>query len=192
MNNITNEQWQNAQKDEIHHATSGELALWAFTAIVSQCFVVPTDYFADKTILEIGGGRYPLTGSIKTKKSVNIEPLWDKYPNEDKVWANKNKVISISTTLEELVVDKIYDEIWFFNILQHVIDPKSLLEKAKSCAKKIRVFEPINVPTDSMHLHVLTPETFTDVFPNLEYKIYNGSSIENFHSADCIYFEFNV
>jgi len=192
MNNITNGQWQNAQKGEIHFATSGKQTLWAYDAILRQLFDVEDEYFIDKTILEIGGGRTPLVGSIQTKQSINIEPLWDKYPEEDKVWSNENKVIPLGIPFEDFLMDKIYDEIWFFNILQHVVDPKGMLEKAKSCAKKIRVFEPINVPKDKLHLHVLKPETFTNVFQNLEYKIYNGGSIKDFHGANCIYFELDI
>ena len=63
-----------------------------------------------------------------------------------------------------------------------------ILRKAKSCAKVLRVFEPINWPTDKLHLHVLTEAMFHEEFPQAEIKIYKGGTTRHFHESDCIYF----
>ena len=42
-----------------------------------------------------------------------------------------------------LDIDEQVDETWFFNVVQHVLDPKEQLELAKKTSKVVRVFESI-------------------------------------------------
>ena len=50
----------------------------------------------------------------------------------------------IPSALEEWETEMTFDEVWFFNVLQHVIDPKACLEKAGKIAGVVRVFEPVD------------------------------------------------
>ncbi len=84
-----------------------------------------------------------------------------------------------------------YEEVWLLNVLQHVKSPSKILEKCRS-AKKVRFFEPINLPTDPAHPHTLTPDLFIDsLFKNKTddgwHKVYKGSSEKEFHGSDCYY-----
>ena len=92
----------------------------------------------------------------------------------------------IAAPYEHLEIDTEVDETWFFNVIQHVLDPKKQLELAKKTSKVIRVFESIGSVTDIAHPHYITPETFTEVLGDFG-KIYKGGSEEGFHGADCYY-----
>ena len=78
------------------------------------------------------------------------------------------------------------DETWFFNVVQHVIDPQEQLEIAKKTSKIIRVFESINSGIDASHPHLIAKETFTEVLGDFG-KVFQGGSEAGFHSADCYY-----
>ena len=78
----------------------------------------------------------------------------------------------------------------FFNVVQHVFDPKEQLELAKKTSKTIRVFEPIGTGTDTAHPHYITEETFTDVLGNFG-QIFNGGTEDGFFSCDCYYGTWN-
>ena len=81
----------------------------------------------------------------------------------------------IDAPYEDLDIEEKVDETWFFNVVQHVFDPKEQLELAKNSSKIVRVFESIGSVTDVAHPHFITPETFTDVLGNFG-KIYKGGS----------------
>ena len=92
----------------------------------------------------------------------------------------------IAAPYEDLEIDEQVDETWFFNVVQHVLDPKEQLQLAKKTSKVIRVFESIGSATDVAHPHFITEETFTSVLGNFG-KIYEGGSEPGFHGADCYY-----
>jgi len=48
------------------------------------------------------------------------------------------------------------DEVWIYNVLQHVDDPELVLRRARARARTLRVFEWVGVPADPKHPHVLT------------------------------------
>ncbi|MCK9558107.1 MAG: class I SAM-dependent methyltransferase [Candidatus Cloacimonetes bacterium] len=50
------------------------------------------------------------------------------------------------------------DEVWMYNCLQHVEDPLKILENCKKIGRRIRIFEWLNTPVDTYHLHTLTAE----------------------------------
>ena len=51
-------------------------------------------------------------------------------------------------------------------------DPDLQIKKGKEIAKVVRVFEPINVPTDIAHPHIFDVEFFERHFPESEVKKY--------------------
>ena len=177
--------WTAAQAKEINHAATAEVSRINYVPLLHYFGVTP-EYFADKSILEIGGGNYPICGNLPAfRHAVNIEPLWDQYHDK----SDRTEVENVPLPFEDYEPTETFDEVWFFNILQHTIDPHALLEKAKRCARLIRVFEPIDCPVDAMHLHVLTWDMFSRAFPTAELKRYKGGTIHRFHGADCCYFE---
>ena len=54
-----------------------------------------------------------------------------------------------------------YDEVWLYNVLQHVGDPAKVVANAVGRLAQggcLRLFEWINIPADDCHPHVLTPD----------------------------------
>ena len=143
-------------------------------------------------IVEVGAG--PRGSILNTKgnfkRGIVVEPLIDRWPPEIRKDYEDIGVEIIDAPYEDLDIEEKVDETWFFNVVQHVFDPKEQLELAKSSSKIVRVFESIGSVTDVAHPHFITPETFTDVLGNFG-KIYKGGSEPGFHGADCYYGTWN-
>lgn len=59
------------------------------------------------------------------------------------------------------VKPKRFDEVWIYNVLQHVHDPRQVLENVWKLAAdggRVRLFEYLDVGTDKLHLHTITRE----------------------------------
>jgi ubiquinone/menaquinone biosynthesis C-methylase UbiE len=65
-----------------------------------------------------------------------------------------------------------FDECFIYNCLQHVVDPIEILDKVTSISKRIRIAEPLNIPTDSMHLHMFTKEYFDNYFSESKFEVH--------------------
>jgi hypothetical protein len=54
-----------------------------------------------------------------------------------------------------------FDEVWVYNVLQHVQDPEKVIDNAVARIASggvLRMFEWCYIPADKCHPHVLTPE----------------------------------
>ena len=109
-----------------------------------------------KKVLDIGGG--PCSLLLKTINSplrVVIDPC--EYPS----WVEKRYIeagIEFGQfTGEEIPEDIIqkFDEVWIYNVLQHVQDPEKVIQNAKRAGKVVRIFEWIDAETNEMHPHSL-------------------------------------
>lgn len=185
---MTNEAWQNAQLKEINYANIDPENARKDVNIIF-------DYFGDreslsgKHILEVGCGTYPLSSFIDGVTITGVEPLFDNFSDEVKQYWNDKNIKVVSQAFEDFKAPrKKYDEVWFFNFLQHTPNLVECVEKAKKVAKKVRVFEPINTAIDELHFNNLTIDFFREQFPTTEIKVYTGGSQPNFHTADCVYF----
>lgn len=184
------DRWQIAQDMEFtHHQDLSRGAYDHASNIIAKYleFDYKTD-FKDKVIVEVGAGP---RGSIlltegNFKRGIIVEPLIDRWPAEIRKDYEEIGVEIISEPYENLKIDEEVDETWFFNVVQHVLDPKEQLELAKKTSKIIRVFESINWPTDTAHPHLITQETFTSVLGDFG-SIYKGETEQKFHQADCYY-----
>lgn len=145
-----------------------------------------------KKILDIGGG--PTSLLLKTRDhggSKVVDPI--KYPQwtVDR-YASHN--IKYDQKTGEEVNETGYDEVWIYNCLQHVIDPKLIIENAKKAAPVLRIFEWIDIPAHEGHPHELKEDllnewiggrgstsyiTLSDVLPTLDSKllVFNDQNI---------------
>lgn len=137
-----------------------------------------------KKILDIGGG--PTSLLLKTRDhggSKVVDPI--KYPQwtVDR-YASHN--IKYDQKPGEEINEIGYDEVWIYNCLQHVIDPKLIIENAKKAAPILRIFEWIDIPAHEGHPHELKEDllnewiggrgstgyiTLSDVLPTLDSKL---------------------
>ena len=184
------ERWQAAQTEEFsHHQDLRPEAYITATNVIAKYFGI--DYkkdFKDKVIVQVGAG--PRGSILSTagnfKRGIVVEPLIDRWPSDIRDDYEKVGIEIIAAPYEDLDIDEQVDETWFFNVVQHVFDPKEQLELAKKTSKVIRVFEPIGTGTDVAHPHYITEETFTDVLGNFG-QIFKGGTEDGFFSCDCYY-----
>jgi hypothetical protein len=136
----------------------------------------------NKSILEIGPAKISaLLYCDNYNVSYVVEPT--RYEDTEYLYEGKN-ITFIRDLYEECESPKV-DEIWLFNVLQHIVDPDLFIEKCKQNAKIIKFFEPINTPIEIHHPHSFTFEDYVKYFGE-SVKLYKGST-ETFHTADCVY-----
>jgi 2-polyprenyl-3-methyl-5-hydroxy-6-metoxy-1,4-benzoquinol methylase len=107
-----------------------------------------------KTVVDIGGGPNSLLLKAVNGKGIVIDPC--DYPKwvEDRYWmANIEHLKIPGEEIDDELLKKA-DEVWIYNVLQHVKDPELIVKKAKQ-AKVIRIFEWIDAETNEMHPHTL-------------------------------------
>ena len=190
MSRIEVDRWQSAQTAEFgHHQDLRLEAYITATNVIGKYLGINYENdFNDKVIVQVGAGP---RGSITStngnfKRGVVIEPLIDRWPADIREDYEKIGIEIVSDPYENLDIELDIDETWFFNVVQHVFDPKEQLELAKKTSKVIRIFEPIGTGTDTAHPHYITKETFTDVLGDFG-QIFKGGTEEGFFSCDCYY-----
>ena len=190
MSRIDVDRWQAAQTAEFsHHQDLRREAYSTATDVIAKYLDFNYEYdFKDKVIVQVGAG--PRGSILSTngnfKRGVVIEPLIDRWPADIREDYEKVGIEIIDEPYENLDIELDIDETWFFNVVQHVFDPKEQLELAKKTSKVIRVFEPIGTGTDTAHPHYITKETFTDVLGDFG-QIFEGGTESGFFSCDCYY-----
>ena len=190
MSRIALDRWQAAQSAEFSHHQDLRLEAYSTASnIIAKYlgFDYETD-FKDKVIVEGGAG--PRGSILNTKgnfkRGIVVEPLIDRWPPEIRKDYEDIGVEIIDAPYEDLDIDEQVDETWFFNVVQHVLDPTEQLELAKKTSKVVRVFEGLCQTTDQAHPWTVSEELFTNVFGDFG-KIFKGGTVEGFHSADCYY-----
>jgi hypothetical protein len=178
--------WQEAQKEEIlhhtHENTQDALLKWKnIYEFYFRYLDIETD-LKNKKILEIGPARISaLLYCDNYDYSYIVEPTT--YDDTDVLY--KDKKITFIKEIYEECESPIVDEIWLFNVLQHILDPDLFINKCKKNAKIIRFFEPINTPIEVHHPHSFTYDDYKKYFGE-SVKYYKGST-EIYHTADCVY-----
>jgi len=133
-------------------------------------------------IIEVGPADYPALLYLNGANNHIIEPL----PSDKLKTFCKFKHINLINSPAEDIEWPIAKEAWFFNVLQHVLDPEIIINKAKEAVDTIRYFEPIDLPTDLMHFHSFTIEDYRNYFGDA--KLYDKQpKEETFHKWCCAY-----
>ena len=89
------------------------------------------------------------------KKGKVIDPI--SYPN----WTlerYKAHNIKVEVSRGEDAKEVGWDEVWFYNCLQHTDDPGLIIKNALKAAKVLRLFEWIDIPAHEGHPHELTQQ----------------------------------
>ena len=136
-----------------------------------------------KSVLEIGPANYPLLGYCHNLGGCYvIEPM--DSPHLDRICEEKE--ITIIKEIAETAIFPEVDEIWLCNVLQHVINPNTIIEKCKQSANIIRYFEPIRTLIDPMHHWAFDLEYFISHFDKTSYYPKNMDELY-FHKWECAY-----
>ncbi len=132
-----------------------------------------------KSVLDIGGG--PCSLLLKCN---NLGPFCRvvdpcEYPRWTYSRYYEHGIASQIGRAEDLSSDVKYDEVWIYNVLQHVEDPAEILRRAWRVVRplgKFRFFEWVNIPPHEGHPHMITPELFEELIkaPNMV-GVYSGT-----------------
>lgn len=114
-----------------------------------------------KSVLDVGGG--PLSMTLRCTRAGRltvVDPCrWP--PSAMRRYRNYG-IEFIQAAGEEIdqVLSPVvhYDEVWIYNVLQHVRDPEAILQAVRPFGDLLRIFEWVWIPADDCHPHVLTPE----------------------------------
>lgn len=109
-----------------------------------------------RRVIDLGGG--PVSMLLKC---VNRgDPCLVVDPLDAPDWVERRydaaDITLIPKPIEEIEDRVAFDEVWIYNVLQHVQDPQRCVEIARELGKRVRIFEWVNVPVSPGHPHVLT------------------------------------
>lgn len=71
-----------------------------------------------------------------------------------------------------------FDEVWIYNVLQHVEDPEKVIKNARRAGRLIRLFEWIDLPVCDGHIHTLTRA-------NLDKWLDGHGKVEDLNTSCC-------
>lgn len=128
------------------------------------------------SVLDIGGGPTSLLLKCVNCRGKVIDPL--DFP--DWVLARyEHTGIEFERKRAEDMHEVGWQEVWLYNVLQHVEDPMLVIANAKRAAKLLRIFEWIDTPTNVGHLHTLTEQWLNE-------QLAGEGKVEEFHGqANC-------
>ena len=114
----------------------------------------------DQSILDVGGGPVSLLlKCVNLKKGKVIDPCH--YP-EWVAMRYSMAGIKYDVQLAEEMIESGWDEIYCYNVLQHVIDPRKIVEKMRESGELIRIFEWIENGISPGHPHNLTEKELNE------------------------------
>jgi glycosyltransferase involved in cell wall biosynthesis len=108
-----------------------------------------------KSILDIGGGPVSLLLRCKNRgRSLVVDPIrWPDWIHERYRTAG---ITYLQMYAEDLDLIERFDEVWIYNVLQHVQDPALVIHRARAHGKVVRVFEWIDAEVNVGHPHSLS------------------------------------
>lgn len=82
----------------------------------------------------------------------------------------------------------LFDEVWTYNCLQHVMNPQRIMENMKRWGHRVRLFEWLDAQLDEQHLHRFTAADFREAFADwtLEHEM-TGVWRQGPHAQDNFY-----
>ena len=190
---ITIERWMEAQNDERthHHHPFNESAIhYKNTYKYYFSYVKGSFDLENRSVLEIGPAKVPGLYFCKNySHSYIIEPLT--FAETEEQFKDRSDITFIRDPAETCAFPDI-DEVWLFNVLQHVINPNLIIERCKQHAKIIRFFEPIDTSCDIAHPHTFNIEFFENHFgKNCTARYIAPPDVSGFHQHTCAYGVYN-
>lgn len=197
---ITKERWQEAQLAEAAWLANSQETAEHYRRTYGNYFRYLAMSFDQegKSIVEIGCSAYPALSYCENVRcdqephtnlidgspasGIIIEPL---ISPKLKCIVDDQGLYWIRHSLEDMGLLPHADEVWLFNVMQHIQNPELFVSRCKQIAPVIRFFEPIDFGISDCHPHTYSIDDFIRWFGHAER--YKGGSDEGFHTADCAY-----
>lgn len=138
-----------------------------------------------RSVIDLGGG--PVSMLLKTRNATHRTvvdpcpyPAWveERY-REAGIWLSRQNA-------EDYWEARLYDEVWIYNVLQHVLDPARVIHTALEHGRLLRIFEWVNTGIDEGHPHTLTQQQLEEWIGapgTVEHVNENGAVGTAFHGA---------
>lgn len=113
-----------------------------------------------RSVIDVGGG--PVSMLLKCTNiggAVVVDPC--AYPRWTQERYAAHGIGVNQAPAEDVLADvaakagRLYDEAWCYNVLQHVHDPAAIIAGMRAVARRIRIFEWVEVPAYLGHPHTL-------------------------------------
>jgi 2-polyprenyl-3-methyl-5-hydroxy-6-metoxy-1,4-benzoquinol methylase len=118
------------------------------------------------SVLDVGAGGFSLLQRVKTRRGVAVDPLFFGELEQSYADAKIQRVFACAEDLPNLFYFSEFDEVWLFDVVQHVIDPARAVHAASCLARRVRIFEWLHTG-----LHKLKAKFFTTRFMRWEKKV---------------------
>ncbi|MCX6718062.1 MAG: class I SAM-dependent methyltransferase [Candidatus Staskawiczbacteria bacterium] len=146
--------------------------------IVSEFFELKeTDDFKNKILVDIGAGPIGILTRLNAKEKIAVDPL--PIDSVDK------SIRRIKSPGEEIPLKSDFaDNVFLYNVLQHVIRPEKVLQEGTRILKpggKFYILEQLNLPRDPGHPHSLKLEMFDKWIEENNFEIIK-KIVKNNHS----------
>ena len=119
-----------------------------------------------KNILDLGGGVTSMLLKAINRGSdcIVVDPILAKCPKWVLDRYASADIFYTSQMAEAVDIKaKKFNEVWLYNVLQHVQDPIAVLKTAKRLGKSIRIFEWLDTPPHEGHPNTITKEMIDKV-----------------------------
>ena len=133
----------------------------------------PTYDLKGLSVVDLGGG--PVSLLLKCENSASALSVVDPcaYPDWVKARYEACGIAYFQQRAEDFHCSA-YDEVWLYNVLQHVEDPEKVVAMAKQARRVVRVFEWIDIPAYQGHPHELKADVLADWFDgSAEWDVYD-------------------
>jgi len=142
-----------------------------------------TPYIFDlggKSVLDVGGGAYSLLlKCVNFKRATVVDPC--SYPSWIYQRYDAGSIESVVSSGEDLLKRElgIYDEVWFYNVLQHTKKPEKIIKNILASGKIVRMFEWIETGVAKGHPINLTKN-------NLDLWLKGVGKVEQLNEGGCV------
>jgi 2-polyprenyl-3-methyl-5-hydroxy-6-metoxy-1,4-benzoquinol methylase len=135
------------------------------------------NFIATGNILDIGGGPISMLLKCPNARGTVVDPC--SYPTWVYERYDLANVKHEKIPAEDITYENQFDEVWIYNVLQHVLDPMKVVSNALKAGKFIRIFEWLEIGTNIGHPHNLTKE-------NLDAWLKGNGKEEQLNEGSCI------
>lgn len=121
-----------------------------------------------RSVLDLGGGPFPigLVLDLPLAQLTIVDPLATLMSS-----VTLPDVVRVAMPAEEYA-GPTCDEVWGYNVLQHVIDPAAVLNTAKYHARRvIRWFDWVDTAIYPVHPHTISAQWLINQFPHEDWRI---------------------
>lgn len=164
---MENDTWKKAQEFEIDwhlnqqfNTYNEQTKQYTYASLMGLDYY-KTDYYGqigwdlgDISVLDIGSGEQSILLKTKAGKRTVLDPLMDKFPTWVGERYKEAGIETICSPAEDFTKGS-YDCVLIYNVLEHVIDPKKIIDNALELGKVVRIFEWVGNTTNIGHIHSL-------------------------------------